>query len=72
MSVMSKYEMIVYWSDPDNCYIVDVPELPGCMADGVSYGEAVSNAELIINEWIETSISLDRDIPVPRGRLMYA
>jgi predicted RNase H-like HicB family nuclease len=72
MSVMSKYEMIIYWSDLDNCYIVDVPELPGCMADGVSYGEAVSNAEIIINEWVETSISLDRDIPVPRGRLMYA
>ena len=69
---MSKYEMIVYWSDPDNCYIVDVPELPGCMADGVSYSEAVSNAELIIGEWIEASLSLGRDIPVPKGRLMYA
>ena len=69
---MSKYEMIVYWSDPDNCYVVDVPELPGCMADGVSYSEAVSNAELIIGEWIETSLSLGRDIPVPKGRLMYA
>jgi predicted RNase H-like HicB family nuclease len=69
---MSKYEMIVYWSQPDDCYVVDVPELPGCMADGVSYSEAVSNAELMINEWIEVSRSLGRAIPVPKGRLMYA
>ncbi len=69
---MSKYELVVYWSDTDNCYIVEVPELPGCMADGSSYQEAVANAEVIINEWIDTAESLGRVIPKPKGKLMYA
>jgi predicted RNase H-like HicB family nuclease len=70
--MMSKYEMIVYWSDEDQSYIAEVPELPGCMADGASYQEAVANAETIIAEWIETARQLNRPIPVPRGRLKYA
>lgn len=67
-----KYELIIYWSEKDNFFIVEVPELPGCMADGKSYTEAVSNADLIISEWIETARSLNRPIPEPRGRLLYA
>jgi len=67
-----KYEMIIYWSNEDQAYIVEVPELPGCMADGRTYQEAVSNAEIIIAEWIETAEELGRPIPNPRGKLMYA
>lgn len=66
-----KYEMIIYWSD-DDAFVVEVPELAGCMADGKTYQEAVSNAEAVIAEWIETSMQLGRVIPEPRGRLMFA
>lgn len=69
---MPKYEMIIYWSNDDNAFIAEVPELPGCMADGATYKEVVENAETVINEWIETAKMLGRDIPKPRGRLMYA
>jgi predicted RNase H-like HicB family nuclease len=69
---MAKYEIIVYWSEADNAYIAEVPELAGCMADGKNYAEAINNAEVIISEWIETARSLGREIPVPRGRLVYA
>ena len=69
---MIKYEMIIYWSDIDNAYIAEIPELSGCMADGATYQEAVKNAEIIINEWLETAKELGRDIPEPRGRLLYA
>ena len=67
-----KYEMIIFWSDEDQAFIVEVPELAGCMADGATYEEAVSNAREVIAEWIETAKSLGRPIPEPRGRLMYA
>jgi predicted RNase H-like HicB family nuclease len=67
-----KYELIIYWSNEDNCFIVEVPELAGCMADGKTYAEAVSNAEIIIQEWIETAQQLGREIPQPKGRLIYA
>ena len=67
-----KYEMIVFWSEEDKAFIVEVPELPGCIADGETYREAVANAEVIIHEWIETAKELDRPIPEPKGRLMYA
>lgn len=70
--MLSKYEIIIYWSIDDNAFIAEVPELPGCMADGKTYQEAVSNAEVIIGEWLETARDLGRQIPVPRGRLMYA
>ncbi len=69
---MNKYEIIIFWSDEDKSYIADVPELPGCMADGKTYQEAISNAEIIINEWIETAKELDREIPLAKGRLMFA
>ena len=64
--------MIIYWSHEDNAFIVEVPELPGCMADGQTYLEAVANAEIVIQEWIDTARELGRSIPEPRGRLMFA
>jgi predicted RNase H-like HicB family nuclease len=67
-----KYELIIYWSELDNCFLVEVPELPGCMADGQTYQDAVTNVELIIQEWIETATELGRKIPEPKGRLIYA
>ncbi|WP_024296827.1 type II toxin-antitoxin system HicB family antitoxin [Methylomicrobium lacus] len=69
---MTKYEMIIYWSEEDQAYIAEVPELAGCMADGNSYQEAVRNAEQVIAEWIETAVELGRPIPEPKGRLLYA
>jgi predicted RNase H-like HicB family nuclease len=72
MSENYKYEMVIYWSAEDHAYIVEVPELAGCMADGKTYAEAVSNAEVIIQEWIETAKESGREIPEPKGRLMYA
>jgi predicted RNase H-like HicB family nuclease len=67
-----KYEIILYWSKDDQAFIAEVPELPGCAADGATYQEALANAEVVIREWIETAQELKRPIPVPRGRLMYA
>ncbi len=64
--------MIIYWSDEDNCYLVEVPELPGCMADGKTRAEAVANAEVIISEWIEVAKEDGRTISKPKGKLMYA
>jgi len=69
---MSKYEILIYWSETDSAFIAEVPELAGCMADGKTYIEALQNAEIIIAEWIETAIALGREIPVPQGKLMYA
>ena len=68
----NKYELIIYWSQDDDCFLVEVPELSGCMADGKTYTEAVLNAEKIIAEWIETAQMLGHNIPEPRGKLMYA
>lgn len=67
-----KYELIIYWSEVDQTFIVEVPELPGCTADGETYQEAVQNAEVVIQEWIETAQDLGRPIPEPRGRLLFA
>jgi predicted RNase H-like HicB family nuclease len=67
-----KYEVIIYWSDEDNAYVAEVPELPGCAADGPTYKQAVANVEVIIGEWIETARELGRAIPEPKGRLLYA
>jgi predicted RNase H-like HicB family nuclease len=68
----TKYEVIIYWSSEDRAYIAEAPELPGCMADGNSYQEALTNLEVVIEEWIETATELGRAIPEPRGRLMFA
>ena len=67
-----RYELIIYWSKDDDSFVVEVPELAGCMADGQTYTEAVKNAEEIIDEWIETARKLGRPIPEPRGKLAYA
>ncbi len=67
-----RYEIILYWSDEDHAFIAQVPELAGCMADGATYQEALQNVEVIIDEWIETAQELDRPIPEPRGRLLFA
>ncbi len=69
---MYKYELIIFWSEEDGRYIIEVPELPGCMADGLTYEEAIKNAEVVISEWIDTALSLGREIPQPKGRLAYA
>lgn len=66
-----KYEIIIYWSKEDEAYIVEAPELPGCMADGASYKEVLENITQIIEEWIETAKELGRKIPEPKGRLIY-
>jgi len=70
--MMYKYELIIYWSEEDSSYIAEVPELPGCTADGSSYQEVLYNTEKVIQEWIETAKLLGRDIPEPKGRLKYA
>jgi len=69
---MSKYEVIIYWSDEDDAFVAEVPELAGCLADGATYQEALANAEVIIQEWLETARELGRTIPEPKGRLIYA
>lgn len=69
---MSKYELVIYWSKEDDAFVVEVPELPGCMADGATYEEAVVNAQTAVLEWVETAKAIGRPIPQPKGRLMYA
>ncbi len=69
---MSKYEIIIYWSKEDQAFIAEVPELPGCTADGATYQEAIANAEVIIQEWIETAKEVGSPIPEPKGRLVFA
>ncbi|MEO6844208.1 MAG: type II toxin-antitoxin system HicB family antitoxin [Ginsengibacter sp.] len=68
----TKYEIIIYWSDEDNCFIAEVPELSGCKSDGNTYAEALKNVEIIISEWIETAKLMGRTVPKPKGKLMYA
>lgn len=69
---MNRYEVIIYWSEDDGRYIAEVPELPGCMADGETRMEVLNNVETIISEWLETANLEGREIPVPKGRLAYA
>lgn len=69
---MYKYERIIYWSDTDGKFIVEVPELAGCMADGATAVEALENVETVISEWLETAKEIGREIPEPKGKLMYA
>jgi predicted RNase H-like HicB family nuclease len=68
----SRYEIILYWSEPDRAFIAEVPELAGCAADGATYQEALTAVEIVIREWIETAGELGRPIPQPKGRLMFA
>ena len=67
-----KYEVIIFWSDTDDAFIAEVPDLPGCMADGESYEEALSNAQVVIRQWIETAKAIGRAVPKPRARLQAA
>jgi predicted RNase H-like HicB family nuclease len=67
-----RYEVIIYWSREDKTFVAEVPELPGCAADGRTYREALGNAEKVIEEWIETARDLGRSIPEPKGRLLFA
>lgn len=67
-----RYEVIIYWSNDDKAYIAEVPELSGCMSDGATYEEALQNVQVIIDEWIATAKSLNRPVPEPRGKLMFA
>ena len=69
---MSKYEVIIYWNKDDQAFIAEVPELPGCAADGATYQEALANVETVIQEWIATAKDIGRPIPEPKGRLAFA
>lgn len=69
---MSKYEIILYWSEEDQAFVAEVPELPGCAADGLTRQEALAQAEIVIQEWIEAAQELGRPIPAPKGRLIFA
>ena len=69
---MLRYEIIIYWSYEDQAFIAEVPELPGCAADGETYQAALQNVEVIMQEWIETAQQLGRIVPQPKGRLMFA
>jgi predicted RNase H-like HicB family nuclease len=68
----ARYEIILYWSDEDQAFIAEVPELPGCAADGETYESALVNVRTIMDEWIETARELGREIPKPKGRLVFA
>jgi predicted RNase H-like HicB family nuclease len=70
--MQSRYELVIYWSKEDARFVVEVPELPGCMADGATYRQALDNVQVVIEEWIETAQDMGRDLPEPRGKLMYA
>ena len=69
---MVRYEVIIYWSEEDQAFIAEVPELSGCAADGQTYQEALANVETVIKEWIQTAKELGRSIPEPKGRLAFA
>jgi len=66
------HEMIIWWSNEDDAFVVDVPELPGCMAHGATRQTAIKNAEDAIKFWIKTAKDDGKEIPEPRGRLVVA
>ena len=67
-----RYEIIMYWSKEDNAIIAEVPELPGCVADGPTYEDALAMIQEVMDIWIETQEEMGHSIPEPRGRLMSA
>ena len=69
---MARYKIIIYWSHEDQAFIAEVPELTGCMADGNTYQQAIANAEVVMQEWLDTAKELGRTIPEPKGRLRQA
>ena len=72
MKPVYRYEVILYWSEADQAFVAEVPELPGCAADGPTYAEALDAVQVVIREWIETARELGRPIPEPRGRLLFS
>jgi predicted RNase H-like HicB family nuclease len=72
MRLMTKYEVIIYWSQEDQAFVAEVPELPGCAADGPTRMAALKNVDVTIKEWIETAQACGRPIPQPKGRLVFA
>ena len=72
MNTEHRYEIVIYWSEPDQAFVAEVPELAGCMADGATHRDALRNVETTISEWIETARALGREIPKPKGRLLHA
>ncbi len=71
-SSLLKYETIIYWSAEDQAFIAEMPELPGCAADGTTQQEALANLQIVAQEWVETARELERPIPEPKGRLLFA
>ena len=69
---MYKYEIIMFWSEDDNAYVTVVPELPGCMADGDTPGDAIANTQRVISEWIDTARELGREVPEPKNKPLFA
>jgi predicted RNase H-like HicB family nuclease len=67
-----KYLTIIYWSEADRAFVSEVPELPGCMADGATKAKALAAVERVADEWTETARGIGREIPRPKGRLMFA
>lgn len=72
MTTDPRYEVIIYWRDEDSAFIAEVPELPGCMADGATYADTVAGVQVVIREWIETAQEMGRQVPEPKGRLVFA
>lgn len=68
----ARYPVVVYWSEEDQAYLVEVPDLPGCLADGLTQAEAIANSRVIIQEWLDFAQELGRDIPAPSERLRVA
>ena len=66
-----RYEVVIYWSDADRAFIAEVPDLPGCAADGASHAEALRHVEAVIRQWLDTARELGREIPKPRVRLQH-
>ena len=72
MSPDYRCEIVIYWSEPDQSFVAEVPELPGCMADGATYSAALEEAGLAIREWVRTANELGREVPAPAGRRVFA
>ncbi|MGI4870315.1 MAG: type II toxin-antitoxin system HicB family antitoxin [Janthinobacterium lividum] len=67
-----QYPIVIYWSEEDQAFLAEAPDLPGCMADGATQAEVIANMAVIIEEWLEMAHELNRPIPAPRQRLQFA
>ncbi len=72
MDPTQHYPVVIFWSEEDQAFLAEVPDLPGCLADGKTQAEALANAAVVVEEWLETARELQRPIPAPRPRLRYA